>query len=152
MLGLIPRPWLILAMAAAFALSNGVSFYRGWHTGAKLAELRHMEELAAAQAEATLKQQVLAGGVQRAAEEAYNAQVDAEAHAASADAAVDRLRQAVASANIRAGAAAAAAANGQTARALLADCAGRYRDVAREADRLRATVIGLQGYARAVAD
>ncbi len=50
MLGPIPRPWLILALAAAFAVSNGVSFYRGWHTGTRLAEARHTAELTAAQA------------------------------------------------------------------------------------------------------
>lgn len=152
MAGLIPRPFAILAVAALFLASNGVSFYQGYHTGGTLAEARHSAELAAAQAEATRKQQILAGGVQRAAEEAYNEQVQMEARVAGADAAVDRLRQAVAAANQRAGAAATAAADGQTARTLLADCAGRYRDVAREADRLRATVIGLQGYARAVGE
>jgi len=78
MLGPIPRPWLILALAAAFAVSNGVSFYRGWHTGTRLAEARHTAELTAAQAAQA-----------RAAEAASRA--EAERLAAQAEA--DRLAQ-----------------------------------------------------------
>lgn len=50
--GLIPRPYLLLAVALAFVASNGVSFYRGYHTGRGFAEARQAAELAAAQAEA----------------------------------------------------------------------------------------------------
>lgn len=71
---LIPRPWLIPALAAAFAVSNGVSFYRGWHTGATLAEARHTTELAQAQAVAF-----------RAAEAASRAETERLAAQAAAD-------------------------------------------------------------------
>lgn len=150
MIGLIPKPYLLLAIVLAFVASNGVSFYRGYHTGRGFAEARHLTELAEAQAAAIEKQKVLVGGVQKAAEDAYNEQVKLEGQLASADAAVDRLRQAAAAANQRAGSATASAIDGSTARTLLAICAVEYRDVAKQADRLRATVIGLQGYARAV--
>lgn len=150
MIGLIPKPYLLLAIVLAFVASNGVSFYRGYHTGHGFAEARHTAELAKVQAAAIEKQKVLVGGVQKAAEDAYNEQVKLEGQLASADAAVDRLRQAVAAANQRAGSATASAIDGSTARTLLALCAVEYRDVAKQADRLRATVIGLQGYARAV--
>ena len=150
MLALIPRPYLMAALATLFLVSNGVSFYRGWHTASALAEARHTAELAAAQAEAAQKQKALAGGVQRASEEAYHEQVQTDARLAAADAAVDRLRATVARANGRANTAASAVADAAAARSLVADCSGKYRDVARDADRLRATVIALQAYAREV--
>lgn len=152
MIGLIPKPYLLLALALAFAVTNGVSFYRGYHTGQGFAEARHTAELAKAQAEAAQKQKALVGGVQRAAQEAYDEQVKLETRLAAADGAVDRLRETVAAANQRAGSATASAVDGSTARTLLAICATEYRDMAKQADRLRATVIGLQGYARAVSE
>lgn len=150
MIGLIPKPYLILALVALLIGSNAVTAQRFYRTGHAFAEARHTAEMAKAQAEATLKQKALVGGVQRAAEDAYNEQVALEDRLAAADGAVDRLRQAVAAANQRAGSATATAIDGSTARTLLALCAVEYRDVAKQADKLRATVIGLQGYARAV--
>lgn len=50
MLGLIPRPYLLLAVALAFVASNGVSFYRGYHTGRGFAEARQAAALVKAQA------------------------------------------------------------------------------------------------------
>lgn len=72
--GLIPRPWLILAATALFAVSNAVSFYRGWHTGATLAAARYAASLAAAQAE-----------IARAAEAASRAETERLAAQAVAD-------------------------------------------------------------------
>lgn len=54
MLSLIPRPYLILAVAALWLATAGVSFYQGYHTGATLTEARHAAEVQAAQ-EATMK-------------------------------------------------------------------------------------------------
>lgn len=150
MINLIPKPYLLLALVVAFAVTNGVSFYRGYHTGQGFAEARHATALAQAQAEAAQKQKVLITDVQKAAQNAYDEQVKLEARLAAADGAVDRLRETVAAANQRAGSATASAVDGSTARTLLAICATEYRDMAKQADRLRATVIGLQGYARAV--
>lgn len=142
----LPRLWLALALSAALA----AVWLHGRHTGVQIANARHSTALVAAQAEAAAKGRVLAQKVIKAAEDAYNEQVETEKRLALADDAVDRLREAVGSANQRAGAATAAAADGAAARTLLADCAGKYRDLARDADRLRAIVIGLQGYARGV--
>lgn len=150
MLNLIPLPYRLLALAGVLVLTNAVSFYRGYHTGYGFAEARWTAEVAKVQDAATKREKALAGGVQRAAEDAYNEQVETEKRLADADGAVDRLRETVRIANGRANSAATAVADGQLARTLLAECAGSYRDVAKQADRLRAIVIGLQGYARAV--
>lgn len=150
MFGLIPKPWLIVALVAAFVGSNAVTAQRFYRTGYGFAEARHTAALAEAQAETARKQAALVAGVNRASEKAYAEQIEAESRIAGADAAVDRLRQAVGAANDRARSAADAAADAAAARTLLAECAGYYRDMAREADRLRAIVIGLQAYAREV--
>lgn len=147
-----PRSWLIVALIAAFIGSNAATALRSYKSGYRSAESRHLADLAEAQAEASRKQSALAAGVQRASEKALAEQIETEARLAVADAAVDRLRQAVGAANDRARSAAESVADAATARSLLAECAGRYRDMAREADRLRANVIGLQDYARAVSD
>lgn len=150
MLNLIPAPYRILALVAAFALSNAVTAYRFYHTGYALAEASHAAALIKAQADVAQKQKALAGGIQRAAEDVYNDQVETEKRLALADGAVERLRETIRAANGRANSAATAATDGAIARTLLADCAVEYRDVAKAADRLRGVVIGLQGYARAV--
>lgn len=150
MIGLIPKPWLIFALVAAFALSNAITAVRFYRTGYGFAEARYTAELAKALAETAKKQAALVASVNRASEKAYAEQIEAESRIAGADAAVDRLRQAVGAANDRARSAADALADAATARTLLAECAGYYRDMAREADRLRAVVIGLQAYAREV--
>ena len=150
MFSLIPKPWLIVALVAAFVLSNAVTAQRFYRTGYGFAQARHTAELAEAQAEAARKQAALVASVNRASEKAYAEQIEAESRIAGADAAVDRLRQAVGAANDRARSAADARADASAARSLLAVCAGEYRDVAREADRLRAIVLGLQAYVREV--
>lgn len=150
MIGLIPKPWLIVALIVAFVGSNAFTGVRSYRLGYEASEARHAAELAKAQAEAAKKQAALVAGVQRASEKAYAEQIETEARIAGADAAVDRLRLAVGAANDRARSAADAVADATAARTLLAECAGYYRDMAREADRLRAIVIGLQAYAREV--
>ena len=74
MLSLIPRPYLILAAAALWLATAGVSFYRGYHTGATLAEARHAAEVAKAQA-ATMK---AAEAASRAESERLAAQAEAD--------------------------------------------------------------------------
>lgn len=149
MLGL-PKPWLLLALVVLLGATNAMTAKRFYATGEAFAEARHAAAAAKAQAAADLKAKAMVVSVQKAAEEAYNEQVATEARLASANGAVERLRETVASANLRANTATAGALDGITARTLLATCASRYRDVAAAADRLRSTVIGLQGYARAV--
>lgn len=150
MMGLIPKPYLILALVALLIGSNAITAQKFYRTGYAFAEARHTAELAKAQAEAALKQKALIGGVQRAAEDAYNEQVKLEDRLAAANDAVDRLRETVNAANHRANSATASAIDGSVARTLLADCAGKYRDVAKEADGLRAIILGLRRYAKSV--
>lgn len=150
MMGLIPKPYLILALVALLIGSNAITAQRFYRTGYAFAEARHTAELAKAQAEAALKQKALIGGVQRAAEDAYNEQVKLEDRLAAANDAVDRLRETVNAANHRANSATASAIDGSVARTLLADCASRYRDVAKEADGLRAIILGLRRYAEVI--
>lgn len=88
--------------------------------------------------------------VQKIAQEHQDELRQLEESLASADTAVDRLRDAVRNANAGPNTAATCESDAATARSLLATCAGEYRNVARDADRLRATVIGLQDYVRAI--
>jgi len=74
MLSLIPRPYLILAVAALWLATAGVSFYQGYHTGATLTEARHAAEVQAAQ-EATMK---AAEAASRAESERLAAQAEAD--------------------------------------------------------------------------
>lgn len=150
MMGLIPKPYLILALVALLIGSNAITAQRFYRTGYAFAEARHTAELAKAQAEAALKQKALIGGVQRAAEDAYNEQVKLEDRLAAANDAVDRLRETVNAANHRANSVTASAIDGSVARTLLADCASRYKDVAKEADGLRAIILGLRRYAEVI--
>lgn len=78
MQNLIPLPYRILALVAAFALSNAVTAYRFYHTGYTLSEARHTAALVKAQAD-----------VAKAAEAASRR----EAERLVAQAEVDRLAQ-----------------------------------------------------------
>lgn len=148
--GGIPRGWLVFALGLALAGVVGFAGVKGYRMGVSVSTARFEALRAEEKAEADRRQKALVSGVQKAAQEAYDAQVEAESNVARADRAVDGLREAAVRANLRADAAATAVADGIAARTLLAECAGLYRDVAREADRLRAVVIGLQAYAREV--
>ena len=145
---MLPRPWLILAVAALMA---GV-WAHGYFRGAGHERARYAAIMAEAQVKAAARQKALVAGVEKAAEEAYAEQVALEHRLAGADDALGRLRAAVDAANRRADTASAAAADGVLARTLLAECAGEYREVAERADRLRAIAIGLQAYAREVSE
>lgn len=89
--------------------------------------------------------------VERIAQEHQDELRQLEQSLASADTAVDRLRDAVRNANAGPNTAASCESDAATARSLLATCAGEYRNVARDADRLRATVLGLQNYVNEIA-
>lgn len=147
---MIPRLYIALALAALVAGAAWQIDRRAYQRGHAAAVASCEAEKALALAEALRRQKDMIRGVDIAAQEAQDEQDAVEDRLAGADRAVDRLREAVASANLRADSATAAASDGATARTLLAECVGQYRDVARDADRLRAIVIGLQGYARAV--
>ena len=140
---------VIRAGLGGLLLGLGVALWAYFH-GQAVCESRHLEAYAQAQAENIMKQKKLVADVVRAAEIANEEQVNLERRVALADSAVLRLQQEVRDANSRDDSTAPAALDAARARSLLADCAGRYRDVAKQADHLRALVIGLQEYARAV--
>lgn len=149
-LSIAPRGWLVLALS--LALAAGVFFVgvKGYRMGEAAATARYETLRAEERAEADRRQKALILGVQKAAQEAHDAQVEAESNVARADRAVDGLREAAVRANLRADAAATSGADGASARTLLAECVGEYRNVAKAADQLRAIVIGLQSYAREI--
>lgn len=124
--------------------------WQAYRHGVEVADGRHAAALAQAQADNIAKQKALILGVQKVSEDADTEQLELERRLASADQSVERLRHAIRDANASAGSAATAVADATSARALLADCAGRYRDLAKHADKLRANVLGLQAYARVV--
>lgn len=88
--------------------------------------------------------------VERIAQEHQDELRALEESLASADTAVDRLRDAVRNANSSPDTSTTCESDAATARTLLANCAAEYRNVARDADRLRANVIGLQDYVRSI--
>lgn len=88
--------------------------------------------------------------IDQLAQENIHAQARIQADAAAASGSVKRLLATIRDADARADPGATCGADAATARAQLAQCAERYRDVAERADSLRATVIGLQAYAREV--
>lgn len=160
-MGLIPKPWLIIALIAMLVGSNAITARYFYKIGYGFSEAvwtkkeldRNKKEAAAqaaAQEAAALKQKIVIAGVQKAAEDAYNEQLALETRLSAANDAVDRLRETVNAANSRANSATASAIDGSVARTLLADCAGKYRDVAKEADGLRAIILGLRRYAETV--
>ena len=95
-------------------------------------------------------ERLLVRKVERVAEDAANEQRILLERLASADLSNDRLRAAIRSADAGTDTGTASGFDAVTARALLADCAGKYRDMARTADELRANVLGLQAYVRSV--
>lgn len=160
-MGLIPKPWLIIALLVMLMGSNAITaryFYKiGYGFSEAIWTKKELERgkkesaaMAAAQEAATLKQKIVIAGVQKAAEDAYNEQLALETRLSAANDAVDRLRETVNAANHRANSATASAIDGSVARTLLANCASRYRDVAKEADGLRAIILGLRRYAKSV--
>ena len=68
----------------------------------------------------------------------------------AADDTVASLRSAIRDANTRADTPAACRADAAAARSLLASCASEFRDMARQADQLRATVLGWQDYYKVI--
>ena len=137
--------------AAAIGLGLGLAF-SAWtfSTGYNLSEQRHIKAFQAAEEANSIKQIALIKSVEASTEKFNEEQVYLERRLAGSDAAVVRLLTEVRNANTRADSSSITESDASRARSLLADCASKYRDVAKQADSLRASVIGLQSYARAV--
>jgi hypothetical protein len=141
------RPWLILAVVAALAASHAAV----WRAGGASQRAAYAETLAAATDARRRVEIELAKSAERIAEEAHAETVAHADRLAAADAAVDRLRAAVAAADARAkDAASTSERDAARARSLLAACGERYRRLGDEADRARGQLITLQRYVREV--
>lgn len=140
---------MIRAALWGFAAGLAVAVW-AWSFGMSSTEAKYAAEMLEMQADNIAKQKALVKGVQKVAEDADKEQLDLEHRLAGADQSLERLRQAVRNADARADSATTAVADAVRARAIIAHCAERYRDVAERADRLRGIVLGLQAYARTV--
>ncbi|SFR40418.1 hypothetical protein SAMN04488005_1496 [Yoonia tamlensis] len=143
---------LSLILAAIVAL--GGVFAGGQLLGDKRGYARAQGEYAVAYAEAEAaaaeQQKALMRAVERVAENAEQERNAMQSRLTAADDSVERLRQTIRDANARADPGAPGELDAARARSLLAECTGKYRDMAHRADKLRATVIGLQDYVRAL--
>jgi septal ring factor EnvC (AmiA/AmiB activator) len=144
--GLIPKPWLVVAVLVAIAASGAL----GFRSGARLERAEILQEQQEAIEAVRLREKRLMKGAERVAELVYQENQELEARADRADRALASLRAEIDRRARAAEAAPSAGADGGSAGALLAECAGRYRDLARDADRLRAKLLGLQAYVREI--
>lgn len=160
-------PWLRYGAAAALA-GIAVGLAQGWRYGERIAVLeRDWSKERAALSDAARRAEVANRQTETRMQEAVeNERTESRAREAQyADAAAgaraqrDRLRQqlaaagrdGVASPDPSAGSGLDGAADGAAVlRFVVGQCVDRYIDVAEEADRLGARLIGLQGYARAI--
>lgn len=133
----------IVVCGVAFWGGQGIGYANGYAAS----QAAHVAALAEAERENAEIQKALMRGVEKVAEDAEQERVAVEIRLVAAGDAVERLRQSVRDADARASTGATAVADAARARALLASCAARYRDMASQADILRATVLGLQAYA-----
>ncbi|MCG3266130.1 hypothetical protein [Yoonia sp. I 8.24] len=142
----------------SLVLTGGVAVGATFVAGQVLGDLRGYARgqgeyaVAFAQAEAANadEQKALMRAVERVAENAERERTNMQARLTAADDSVERLRQAIRDANARADPSAPGELDAARARSLLAECTSKYRDMAHRADKLRATVLGLQEYVRTV--
>lgn len=143
-----------LKLIAAGLLASGVAFWAGqgigYAKGYAASEAVHVAALAEAQRKNLEIEKALILGVEKVAQDAELERQRIEDRLVAANGAVGRLQQSIRDADARENTAATAVADAASARALLAHCAARYRDMARTADSLRATIIGLQAYSRQI--
>lgn len=140
---------MIKSMGIGFAGGLAVAVW-AFSFGYRMSDLEHEELLLKVENANRVKQIQLIQNVNASADKFNEEQVYLERRLAGASAAVDRLLEEVRDANVRADAASGTESDASRARTLLAQCASKYRDVAQQADKLRANVIGLQAYAKAV--
>lgn len=149
----MPIQLIIAAVVAAVAFATGWTA-NGWRLGQQLADVQatHAQALALAESQARTREQTLVAAKQKA-EEAHEANKKQSQRAiAGARTELDRLRDILATRSAPADAAPSAGTDAAscTERELLGEGAGHLADLAAEADRLTATVSGLQGYVRGV--
>lgn len=141
------RLTLILAAVVAVGAAFGVGGWLGYDRGYDVSVAEHNTALIEVERQNIARTKEYIRNVDRVAQ---NHQVEIqklESNLAGTNDAVDSLHAVISRANSRTDTGATAIADAARARSLLAECAARYRDMARTADGLRATVLGLQAYA-----
>ena len=141
------RVYGVIAVVAVVVAVFGV----GYRSGAVSERAGNQAALLAEEQRNAALERLLVQKVERVAEDAANEQRILLERLASADLSNGRLLDAIRRADAGTDTGTASGFDAVTARALLADCAGKYRDMARTADELRANVLGLQAYIRSVA-
>lgn len=139
-----------LIIAAIIIGLCGAIYIKGQYDGMTHLAARHAAQLAEAQAQATRKQTRMMRDVETTAEQYQDALASVAADRDLARTAAGGLRQALAARASRDPRPAACPDGGAVARAL-AECADQLANVAGVADGYANQLIGLQGYARAIA-
>jgi hypothetical protein len=145
------NPTKLLYVIVALSLVGAASGFQGYRLGYGAAQDEAREALLTAERENAEKQKLLVRSIDKIAGETDAEIVENERRLANADRSLERLREAIRDANARADAAGTSSADAATAAASLGECAGRYRELGRQHDQIRAQLLGLQAYARSVA-
>lgn len=143
---MIPKPWLIVAVLVAIAVSGAL----GYRTGAQLERAEILQEQRSAIEAVRAREKQLMKDAERVAEIVATENQALEDRLSLADRSLASLRAEIDRRARAAKAAPSAGSDADAAGAVLADCAGQYRDMAREADSLRSKLLGLQAYVREI--
>ena len=147
-----PPPKLLGAAVAASAAWHA----QDWRYNARIAQMQQAHALSLQRAEASARQveRNMQAQVERIADEADKTQTKLVVRAAAAERSARGLRDEIARLNARPAPtdpeASSYAGEASAARELLGACSDRYTAVAKEADRIRDQVIGLQDYVKSV--
>ena len=147
---MIPRMWALLALCGVLVALVGGVYTAGYSAGGTAKQSAYDATLRAEEQRNAALERLLLQKVERVAEDAANEQRILLERLTAAGLSNDRLRDAIRSADSNTDTSTSSGFDAVTARALLANCAGKYRDMARTADELRANVLGLQAYVRGV--
>ncbi len=145
-------PWIRLTLATAVALFLAGTHWKLYVAGQNSVRAQYQAAALKAEQAAREQEQALSKAKQKAEAAYVNEKRKAAAAAASADRALDGLRVALAEREAAADPATCTRIDAGVGleRELLGSCAAALVGLAKEADRLEALVVGLQGYVRNV--
>lgn len=150
---MIPMPVIIAAVVAAVSFTSGwtVSWWRAERQILAI-QAEHAQALATAESAARAREQSLVTAKHQAEVAHAVTKKQSQRAIAGARSELDRLRDVLATRATDADSTASTRTDGATCpeRELLGEGAGHLADMAAEADRLSATLTGLQGYVQAV--
>lgn len=145
-------PWIRLTAATVLALFLAATHWKLYVAGQNSVRAQYQTAALKAEAAARTKEQTLLQQKQKAEAAYVKEKQKAAAAAASADRALDGLRSALAERDAAADPATCTRVDAGSGleRELLGSCASALVGLAKEADRLEALVVGLQGYVKNV--